>query len=59
MPLLVGGLLMGMLVVPELALVALFVGWAYVGPTRVLAEQYVNDRIETLGRATVLRRWRR
>lgn len=54
MPLLVGGLLMGMLVVPELALVALFVGWAYVGPTRVLAGQYVNDRIETLGRATVL-----
>ncbi|WP_265110889.1 MFS transporter [Halosolutus halophilus] len=53
-PLLVGGLLTGMVFVPPIALVALFVGWACVEPTRVLAGQYVNDRIETLGRATVL-----
>ncbi|WP_255171023.1 MFS transporter [Natrononativus amylolyticus] len=53
-PLLVGGLLAAMAFVPPLALVALFVGWACVEPTRVLAGQYVNDRIETLGRATVL-----
>ncbi|WP_418286097.1 MFS transporter [Halorubrum sp. DTA46] len=53
-PLLVGGLLTAMPFVPPIALVALFVGWACVEPTRVLAGQYVNDRIETLGRATVL-----
>lgn len=53
-PMLVGGLLVAMVVVPPLALVALFVGWAVVEPTRVLAGQYVNDRVETLGRATVL-----
>ena len=53
-PLLVGGLLAAMVVVPPIALIALFVGWACVEPTRVLAGQYVNDRIETLGRATVL-----
>ncbi|WP_254808802.1 MFS transporter [Natronosalvus amylolyticus] len=53
-PLLVGGLLTAMVFVPSIALVALFVGWACVEPTRVLAGQYVNDRIETLGRATVL-----
>lgn len=53
-PLLVGGLLIGMYFVPALALIALFVGWGVVEPTRVLAGQYVNDRIETLGRATVL-----
>lgn len=40
--------------VPSIALIALFVRWACVEPTRVLAGQYVNDRIETLGRATVL-----
>ena len=54
LPLLVGGLLTAMVFVPPIALVALFVGWACVEPTRVLAGQYVNDRIETLGRATVL-----
>lgn len=53
-PLLVGGLLSAMVFVPPIALVALFVGWACVEPTRVLAGQYVNDRIETIGRATVL-----
>lgn len=53
-PFLVGGLLTAMVFVPPIALVALFVGWASVEPTRVLAGQYVNDRIETLGRATVL-----
>lgn len=53
-PMLVGGLLVAMVVVPPLALVALFVGWAVVEPTRVLAGQYINDRVETLGRATVL-----
>jgi MFS family permease len=53
-PLLVGTLLVAMLVYPPIALVALFVGWGSVEPTRVLAGQYVNDRIETLGRATVL-----
>jgi MFS family permease len=53
-PLLVGGLLTAMAFAPPIALVALFVGWASVEPTRVLAGQYVNDRIETLGRATVL-----
>ncbi len=53
-PLLVGTLLTAMVFVPSIALVALFVGWTCVEPTRVLAGQYVNDRIETLGRATVL-----
>jgi MFS family permease len=53
-PLLIGGLLTLMVFVPPVALVALFVGWASVEPTRVLAGQYVNDRIEPLGRATVL-----
>ena len=43
-----------MVVVPPIAFLALFVGWAIVEPTRVLAGQYVNDRVETLGRATVL-----
>lgn len=54
LPLLIGGLLVAMAAFPPLALVALFVGWASVEPTRVLAGQYINDRIETLGRATVL-----
>lgn len=53
-PLLIGVLLMAMVVYPPLAFVALFLGWALVEPTRVLAGQYVNDRVETLGRATVL-----
>ncbi|QLG48479.1 MFS transporter [Natrinema halophilum] len=53
-PLVVGGLLMAMAFVPPIAIVALFVGWTSVEPTRVLAGQYINDRIETLGRATVL-----
>ena len=53
-PLGVGVLLVSMAFVPALAFVALFVGWAVVEPTRVLAGQYVNDRVETLGRATVL-----
>ncbi|WP_436933600.1 MFS transporter [Halovenus marina] len=53
-PLLVGSLLVAMYFVHWVALAALFVGWAAVEPTRVLAGQYVNDRIETLGRATVL-----
>jgi hypothetical protein len=53
-PLLVGALLVAMSVAQWVALVALFVGWAVVEPTRVLAGQYVNDRVETLGRATVL-----
>ncbi|MFC3957940.1 MFS transporter [Halovivax cerinus] len=53
-PLVVGTLLVAMAFVPALAFVALFVGWGIVQPTRVLAGQYVNDRVETLGRATVL-----
>ncbi|ELZ08206.1 major facilitator superfamily MFS_1 [Halovivax asiaticus JCM 14624] len=53
-PLVVGTLLVAMAFVPALAFVALFVGWGIVEPTRVLAGQYVNDRVETLGRATVL-----
>ena len=53
-PLIVGGLLLAMVIVPPIAFLALFVGWAVVEPTRVLAGQYVNDRVETLGRATVL-----
>ena len=53
-PLIVGTLLLAMFFVPPIAFVALFVGWAVVEPTRVLAGQYVNDRVETLGRATVL-----
>jgi len=53
-PLVVGVLLAAMVLVPPVALLALFVGWASVEPTRVLAGQYVNDRVETLGRATVL-----
>lgn len=53
-PLVVGGLLMAMVAIPPLAFLALFIGWAVVEPTRVLAGQYLNDRVETLGRATVL-----
>ena len=53
-PLIVGTLLLAMYFVPPIAFLALFVGWAVVEPTRVLAGQYVNDRVETLGRATVL-----
>jgi hypothetical protein len=53
-PLVVGGFLVAMYFVPALALLALFVGRVVVEPTRVLAGQYVNDRVETLGRATTL-----
>ncbi|MFW5919592.1 MAG: MFS transporter [Halanaeroarchaeum sp.] len=53
-PVLVGGFLVGMYFVPVLAILALFVGRVVVEPTRVLAGQYVNDRVKTLGRATTL-----
>lgn len=53
-PLVVGGFLVAMYFVPALALLSLFVGRVVVEPTRVLAGQYINDRVETLGRATTL-----
>lgn len=54
MPFAVGGALMGMYFIPPLAIVALLGAQSIATPTRALASQYVNDRIASLGRATVL-----
>lgn len=53
-PFVVGFALVGMYFVPALALVALLFTRGIADTTRSLASQYVNDRIASLGRATVL-----
>jgi len=53
-PLLVGAALVGMWFFPLLALPTLLLARGIADTTKSLASQYVNDRIETLGRATVL-----
>jgi MFS family permease len=54
LPFLLGGAFVGMYLVPVLALPTLLMARGVADVTRSLASQYVNDRIETLGRATVL-----
>nr|WP_089881069.1 MFS transporter [Halogeometricum limi] len=54
LPFVVGGGLATASVTPALLVPVLFLTRVVVEPTRSLAGQYVNDRIETLGRATVL-----
>ena len=54
LPFVVGGGLVAALFVPLIAVPVLLLARVVVEPTRSLAGQYVNDRIETLGRATVL-----
>ncbi|MEF8884763.1 MAG: hypothetical protein V5A44_06535 [Haloarculaceae archaeon] len=54
LPFVVGGALVGMYLVPVLALPAFLLIRGVSDVTRSLASQYVNDRIETVGRATVL-----
>jgi MFS family permease len=54
LPFAVGAALVGMYVVPALALVVLLFVRGVADPTAALASQYVNDRIASLGRATVL-----
>jgi MFS family permease len=54
LPFIVGGALTGMYFVPVLALPTFLVARGLADVTRSFAAQYVNDRIETLGRATVL-----
>ncbi|WP_089809120.1 hypothetical protein [Halogeometricum rufum] len=54
LPFVVGGGLVAALFVPLVAVPVLLLARVVVEPTRSLAGQYVNDRIETLGRATVL-----
>ena len=53
-PFLVGGALVGMYFVPVLALPTLLFTRGIADVTRTFASQYVNDRIASLGRATVL-----
>jgi len=53
-PFAVGAALVGMYFLPPLAVVALLGVQSIATPTRALASQYVNDRIASLGRATVL-----
>ncbi len=50
----IGGAMVAMFFVPVLALPTLLVTRGIVDVTRSLASQYVNDRIRTVGRATVL-----
>jgi len=50
----IGGALVAMFLVPILALPTLLFTRGVVDVTRSLAGQFVNDRIETIGRATVL-----
>ncbi|MFC7081226.1 MFS transporter [Halorussus caseinilyticus] len=50
----VGAALVGMYLVPVLALPVLLLARGTADVTRALASQYVNDRIESVGRATVL-----
>jgi MFS family permease len=54
LPFLVGGALVGMYFVPLLALPTFLLARGLSDVTRSFAGQYVNNRIETLGRATVL-----
>lgn len=54
LPFLVGGALIGMYFVPLLALPTFLFARGLADVTRTFAGQYVNDRIETVGRATVL-----
>jgi len=53
-PFLVGALLVGSYLRPVVALVAFLLVRGIADVTRSLASHYINDRIETLGRATVL-----
>lgn len=50
----VGGALVGMYFLPVLALPLLLLARGVADTTRTFASQYVNDRIESVGRATVL-----
>lgn len=54
LPFVVGGALIGMYFVPVLALPAFLLIRGLSDVTRSFASQYINDRIETMGRATVL-----
>jgi MFS family permease len=54
LPFLVGTALMGMVAVPLLALPTFLFARGLADVTRTFAGQYVNDRIESAGRATVL-----
>ncbi|WP_210424180.1 MFS transporter [Halorussus ruber] len=54
LPFAVGAALVGMYLVPVLALPVLLLARGIADTTRALASQYVNDRIESVGRATVL-----
>ena len=54
LPFIVGGALTGMYFVPVLTLPTFLLARGLADVTRSFAAQYVNDRIETLGRATVL-----
>ncbi|WP_208023482.1 MFS transporter [Halorussus pelagicus] len=54
LPFAVGAALVGMYAVPVLALPVLLLARGIADATRALASQYVNDRTESLGRATVL-----
>ncbi|MFW5949108.1 MAG: MFS transporter, partial [Halolamina sp.] len=54
LPFLIGSALVGMYFVPILALPTFLVARGLSDVTRSFAGQYVNDRTETLGRATVL-----
>ena len=54
LPFLVGGALVGMYFVPLLALPTFLLARGLADVTQTFAGQYVNDRIETVGRATVL-----
>ncbi|MEZ3144343.1 MFS transporter [Halobaculum sp. MBLA0143] len=54
LPFVVGGALVGAYLVPVLALPAFLVIRGLSDVTRSFAGQYVNDRVETTGRATVL-----
>ncbi|KAB1190632.1 MFS transporter [Haloferax sp. MBLA0076] len=54
LPFAVGGALIGMYFLPILALPTFLVARGLADVTRTFAGQYVNDRIETVGRATVL-----
>ena len=54
LPFIVGGALVGMYFVPVLALPTFLLIRGLSDVTRSFAGQYINDRIETMGRATVL-----
>ena len=54
LPFVVGGALVGMYLVPVLALPTFLLARGLADVTRSFAAQYVNDRIGTVGRATVL-----